>query len=168
MNTHLPPPDSHFLAAAIGWLELGNLPEAFAELDHLSATVRSHPDVLEVRWLLYAEAKDWAAGFRVAEELVQTDAGRSTGWLHRAYAARRMPGGGLPAARDYLLPAATIFPKEAMIPFNLACYACQMHQLDEARKWLRQALRVGKKETIKSMALSDEDLKPLRDEIRRL
>jgi len=35
--------------AAQGWLELGNLAEASAELERLEPQLRTHPDVLELR-----------------------------------------------------------------------------------------------------------------------
>ena len=40
-----------------------------------------------------------------------------------------------------LRPAFEKFPKVSVIPYNLACYACQMNKLDEARVWLRRAMR---------------------------
>ena len=63
--------------------------------------------------------------------------------------------------------AAEAFPKESIIPFNLACYACQMRQLEEARAWLRRALKIGGKQKIKQLALDDPDLQPLWEEIRK-
>ena len=53
------------------------------------------------------------------------------------------------------------------IPFNLSCYACQMQKLEEARVWLRRALKIGDKAKIKEMALDDPDLRPLWEEIRK-
>jgi hypothetical protein len=42
-----------------------------------------------------------------------------------------------------------------------------MGQLDEAREWLRRALKAGDKEEIKLMALADKDLSALWPEIRK-
>ena len=93
---------------------------------------------------------------------------RSSGWLHQAYALRRVPDGGVQKAWEALLPASDKFPTEPTIPFNLSCYACQLQQLDTARDWLKRAVAVGGKEKIKQMALQDSDLEPLWDEIRQL
>ena len=49
------------LEAAQGWLELGNHEEANEELELIDAPLRSHPDVLEVRWGIYAKVKNWEA-----------------------------------------------------------------------------------------------------------
>jgi tetratricopeptide (TPR) repeat protein len=164
----LEPPDAHRLLAACGWLELGCPDDALSELEMLSRENRTHPDVLEMQWLIQAEQKHWIAALSTATQLVEIAPERPAGWLHRAYAMRRVPEGGLQQAWDLLLRAAEKFPKEGVIPYNLSCYACQLKRLDEARKWLKLALGAGKPETMKSMALKDEDLRPLWDELRTM
>ena len=162
----LEPPDTHQFSAAVGWLELGLPAEARAELFQLSPAAQDHPDVLEVRWLVAAEQKKWEEGLQVARALLQHAPSRSSGWLHQAYALRRVPGGTVAKAWEALLPASDRFPKEPIIPFNLSCYACQMQEMDTARFWLKRAVAVGGIETIKQMALQDPDLEPLWTEIR--
>jgi tetratricopeptide (TPR) repeat protein len=164
----LEPPDTHYLMAAIGWSELGNLAEARAELIHISPAHQEHPDVLEVRWAVAAEQKRWEEGLQIAQALVREAPRRASGWLHRAYALRRVPDGSVQKASAALLPAFDKFPGEALIPFNLSCYACQMGQLDAARLWLQRAIAIDGKEKIRQQALKDSDLEPLWDEIREL
>jgi Flp pilus assembly protein TadD len=156
------------LNAAIGWLGLGLREDAKVELKLISPAHQRHPDVLEARWTIYAEERQWTAALEVARKLLSDAPDRADGWLHHAYALRRAPEGGLEKAWEALAPAAEKFPKEPTIPYNLSCYACQMRQLDEARVWLKRALKIGGKEKIKQMALADADLEPLWDEIRRL
>jgi predicted Zn-dependent protease len=164
----LEPPDTHFFLAAVGWLELGNLAEARAELAQVSSAQQEHPDVLELRWSISAQEKRWDEALQVAQTLLRRAPMRSSGWLHQAYALRRVADGGIQKAWEALLPAFAKFPKELTIPFNLSCYACQLRQLDVARDWLNRAVAVGGKEKIKQMALDDTDLEPLWPEIRRL
>lgn len=164
----LEPPDTHYLLGAIGWLELSNPAEARAELAHIIPALQEHPDVLEVRWSISAEQRRWEEGLQIAQALLRRAPKRSSGWLHRAYALRRVPEGGLQKAWEALLPAFDKFPKEPIIPFNLACYACQMRQLDAARNWLKRAVAISGKEKIKPMALKDSDLEPLWAEIQQL
>jgi predicted Zn-dependent protease len=164
----LEPPDTHCFLAAVGWLELGNPAEARAELAQVSAAQQEHPDVLELRWSISAEEKRWDEALQVAQALVRRAPKRSSGWLHQAYALRRVPNGSIQKAWEALLPAFDKFPKEPTIPFNLSCYACQLRQLDVARGWLNRAVALGGKEKIKQMALKDTDLEPLWAEIRQL
>jgi predicted Zn-dependent protease len=164
----LAPPDTNYFLAAVGWLELGNPAEAKAELAGISPAQQDHPDVLEVRWAISAQGKHWEESLQIAQTLLCLAPERSSGWLHQAYALRRVPGGSVQKAWEALLPASDKFPKEPTIPFNLSCYACQLRQLDVARDWLKRAATVGGKETIKQMALKDTDLEPLWDEIRQL
>ena len=159
-------PNHHILSSAVGWLELGNPAEAALELSHLPREVWEHPDVLEVRWLMHAQDNQWTLGLEVAQLLVENSPGRASGWLHRAYALRRVPGGGLEKAWDALLPAAALFPQDAIIPYNLSCYACQMLRLDDARDWLRRSIESGSKGSIRQMALRDDDLEVLWPEIQ--
>ena len=161
------PPDSHYLSAAIGWLELGLPAEAEVELGQISPVHQHHPDVLEVRWVICAHARRWETALEVARSLLRKAPSRSSGWLRHAYSLRRVSQNGLRQAWEALLPAYDKFPEEATIPYNLSCYACQLEHLDEARTWLRRALKVGDRTKIKQMALEDVDLRPLWDEIRK-
>lgn len=164
----LEPPDVFFLNAALGWLELGQPAEALAELSRIAPERQKRPDVLEVQWAVRAALQDWDGALRAAEELVAQAPDRPSGWLHRAYALRRATGGGLAAAWEALRPAAERFPREPVIRYNLACYACQMGRLDEARQWFKRALLAGDPVALREMALHDTDLQPLWDEIRAL
>jgi hypothetical protein len=159
-------PDTHFLSAAVGWFELGCPKEAEAELRQISAAGRRHPDVLELGWILCAEKQDWKECLEIARAIIRNDSGRSSGWIHQAYALRRVHEGGLAAAWDALLPAASLFPKNVTISYNLACYACQMGNLNTAREWLARSRKLSTKTQIKGMALADSDMEPLWPEIR--
>ncbi len=162
------PPDSHFVSAALGWLGLGNVAEAKEELTRVSENQWGHPDVLEVRWCICAEERTWQEGLEIAQTLMKSAPKRATGWLHQAYALRRVPGGSVKQAWKALLPAFDKFPKEPTIAYNLSCYACQMKQLDAARVWFQRAAIIGDKEEMKKMALSDSDLEALWSEIKEM
>jgi predicted Zn-dependent protease len=164
----LEPPDSHHLNAAIGWLGLGRADDARTELDSISAARQQHPAVLDVRWMICAREKRWSDAPEIAQAELAAAPGSCSGWLHQAYALRRVPGGGLRQAWEALLPAAEKFPKQPVVAYNLSCYACQMQQLDLARHWLLRAIKIGGKDAIRKMALADDDLKPLWEEIRKL
>ena len=165
----LPPPDSHHLLAAQGWLELGNNSEAGEEIARISPANLDHPDVLKLRWAICAAGQRWEAGLTIAETLLRVAPERASGWLHQAYALRRVKGGGLERAWEVLRPVYEKFPKAEVVSFNLACYAAQMGRLDEAWEWLHKSMEaVGDVEVIKNMALADTDLQALWERIRGL
>ena len=134
----------------------------------ISAARQKYPAVLEARWLLCARENQWVQALEIAETELAAAPDDASGWLHRAYSLRRIPDGGLPRAWQALLPAAEKFPTEPVIAYNLSCYACQLDQLEVARHWLKQAMKIGGKVAIRKMALADDDLKPLWTEIREL
>ena len=154
----LEPPDKFQVSAALGWLELGNLLEAARSLDEVSPASRNHPEVLEVRWQIHASQSQWDACVVVADALVQAAPESPFGWIHRACALRRAPNGSLQAAWDALLPAFKKFPGQPMIPYNLACFACQMGNLKETRRWLERAFEVGDPKQLRSLAQHDPEL----------
>jgi hypothetical protein len=161
--------DVHYLRSAIGWLELGSPAESLVELDAMSAAGQAHVDTIEARWLALAELKRWEAATQVARQLIAAAPDRSIGWLHHAYALRRSSNGSVLAAYNALSPVAERFPKEAIIPYNLACYTCQLERdPKETLAWLKQAIAAGQRKEIVAMALKDPDLKPLRKEIAKL
>ena len=162
-------PDIHHLRAAHGWHELGNDAEALAELEQITPAARSHPDVLEIRWHIYAKAKKWDDCRDIAAALLKEAPERAEAWLHLSYSVRRATGGGIQAAYDVIYQAAKRFPKEPTIPYNLACYACQLGKPAIAKSFLKQAFRMAKDpKPIKAMALADPDLEPLWPEIAEI
>jgi hypothetical protein len=66
------------LTAAQGWLELGNHEEAFEELEQIDAPLRGHPDVLEVRWGIYASIEKWEYCLEIGGAMVRLDPARSS------------------------------------------------------------------------------------------
>ncbi|HEX7861687.1 MAG TPA: tetratricopeptide repeat protein [Verrucomicrobiae bacterium] len=158
---------AHQLNAVLGWLELGNVQEARAELDGVDPAMQDVPELLEVRWILDARQEDWIAALKTAERFVRAAPDQPSGWLHRAYALRRVPEGSVEKSAEVLRPVIDKFPKEPTIPYNLACYDCVLGRLDAARLWLDEAARRGGRRKIRAMALGDADLEPLWPEIRK-
>lgn len=160
MASDLPHPDDLHLRAAQGWLELGNPAEAELELQHLSPLSRAHPDVLELRWHLHAQAKQWEACLVVAQRMIEFGPQRAEAWIHRSFALHELKR--TQEAHDQLRPGLKLFPGVWTIPYNLACYCAQLGLLDDARQWLRKATAIDS-EAVKRSAADDPDLQPLRD-----
>jgi len=160
----LEPPDVHHLRAAQGWLELGNWREAGDELKNIAGPLLGHPAVLQVRWGIDAAANRWDAAVEVARTTAKSYPDMPDGWIHWAYALRRLEG--IPEARRVLIGVVDKFPREFIIRYNLACYACQLGHLMDARAWLEKARKLAGRHDVRAMALDDPDLEPLWKEIR--
>jgi len=85
------------------------------------------------------------------------------GLIHRSFALHELKRTA--EARDNLMPAVDKFPKDVTLRYNLACYECQLGNLERAKLWLERAATMSNPKEIKSMALDDPDLKPLWQEI---
>ena len=60
-----------------------------------------------------------------------------------------------------LIDAEAKFPREAAIPYNLACYYCQLGEIEKAKRYLKKAFEIDL--NWRKAALDDEDLRPLWD-----
>jgi predicted Zn-dependent protease len=166
VNAELGYPDKRHLDAAEGWLGLGNWSEANAEMENIAPRLRAHPEVLRVRYGIYALAKDWEQAAQIAHALAQLAPGSAFGWIHHAYALHEL--GRTQQAWNVLRPVASKFPTEYIICYNLACYACRLGDLRGSIRWLTKAIGLAGSKQIKSMALEDPDLEPLRAKIAEM
>ena len=155
----LQPPDTHHLSSAIGWIELGDLVEATLDLGRISPASRVHPDVLEAHWQIHAKTMEWDKCAAVARQTTLAAPENAFGWIHLSFALHELKS--TQAAYDNLAGVLDEFPEEWLMRYNLACYSCQLGNLDEAKQWLTEARRKGGAKQIKSMASDDPDLAPL-------
>lgn len=160
------PPDLHSLSAARGWLELGNIAEAWGELNEILPRWHEHPEVLGLMWELHAADRVWAKALAVSRQMVMRYPKDVSGWIHQSYTLHELRQ--TEEARDLLVSVAEQFPEISVIPYNLACYECQLGNLEQARRWLGRAEEMKGKSNFKKMALTDPDLQPLWDYIKGL
>jgi Flp pilus assembly protein TadD len=164
----LEPPDNHFLDAATGWLMLGNLVESRIEFQQVHPSLSEHPLVLDFEWRLLAQEERWSDAVVAGERLLRVNPDDVNAWVHRSYALHELRR--TREALDQLLPAVEHFPKELIIPYNLACYTCQLGDLAAARRWLDRALAFSENAQQKlhrlQSAVEDPDLQPLWPELK--
>jgi len=158
--------DYQHLRTAEGWLDLGLHADAMNEVELVTAAGRKEPVALILRWRIHAAAREWETCVTLGRLLVDMAPDEAFGWVHRSYALHELKQ--TREAADLLKPALDKFPDEDLIPYNLACYACQLGNLDEAEALLRTAMRRGDPKEIKERALNDTDLTPLKDRIPTL
>lgn len=151
MNRHL--------SAAAGYLELGMYEDALDEMEKIPAEQREQAMVLMVHLEIFMAMKQYEGMAEVAEKLTKIFPSNPEYWVNLAYAQRRSQGMGV--AEKTLVEALRLFPSDATIHFNLACYACQLGRNQEAKERLGKAIEIDP--SFKLMALDDEDLAPLWD-----
>ena len=146
------------LSHAHGYLELGMLAEAAAELEHIRGPDAQTREVVAIRLALLHEQKNWPAVRDLAADLVQREAADAGIWITWAYATRRADS--LEAAEKILLEAVKLHPAEPTIHFNLGCYACQRGDLLVAQRRVQTAIGLDQK--FNALAETDPDLEALR------
>ena len=149
---------------ARGWLLLGRADEAARALDEVPAAEQHTVPTLALRCQVFLETGECVLAAAIARRLAQVEPDEPQHWISQAYAVRRCES--LPAAQAILEEARLRFPLCATIPYNLACYAAQLAQYAEARRYLDQAIALDP--AFRAMAQEDPDFEPLwRHEGRR-
>lgn len=146
------------LSHAQGYLGLGMVAEAAAELEKIPAPACDEPAVLALRVAVLQERCEWPALRALAAEFVRRAPEEAAGWVTWAYATRRADS--IVAAEKILLEAERLHPKEPTIQFNLGCYASLRGALAEARRRVDRAIALDK--NFAALAATDPDLEPLR------
>src|SRR5829696_2857825 len=77
------------ISHAQGYLALGLVAEAAAELEHLSPVDADRPEAVAVRLAVLHEQKKWVEVRALASELVRRTPGEPALWVTWAYATRR-------------------------------------------------------------------------------
>ncbi len=149
------------LLAAEGFIELGMPLDATAELEEIDPELRSATEVLALRVRIYSMLKCWKAMQTVSRTLALRDPDNVQWTVCWAYATRRADC--LEAARLILVNAVERLPETAVFHFNLACYDCQLGQLNESKLRLQRTFELNS--AYRLQALEDDDLKPLWDSL---
>lgn len=147
------------ISHARGYLGLGLAAHALAELALLPSVLDDRDDVMMLRAAALQELREWLRLQPLARELVRRHPDDAGWWIMWAYATRRAES--LRTANDILLDAESRHPGEAVIHFNLGCYACLLGDLTEAQR--RVELAVSLDAGFAESSLTDPDLADLRE-----
>jgi tetratricopeptide (TPR) repeat protein len=144
---------------ALGYLGLGMVSEAGAELEGIAAEEQARPVVRSLRVDVHMAAKQWRKVVIVAGDLAREHPEVENAWIGWAYALREL--GRIEEARAVLRQAEPRFGESsAVLHYNLACYDSLLGELESARARLATACRMD--EHFKEAALDDPDLVALR------
>ena len=150
------------LQYANGYLDLGMVRDAEAELDAIADEDQSNGETLSLRVCLYSERKDWKRMESVSKELISLDGKSAFGWVNLAYALREMER--VKEAKEVATEGLERQPKEAVLWFNLACYCSLLGEVEEASTHLDRAIELEK--SFEASAVDDPDLENLWDWIK--
>jgi predicted Zn-dependent protease len=145
------------LLAAQGYCELGMFEDALAELAALPRDEQQHPATVEMRLIVFMQAKKWKDALAAGRRLTQIAPDKNTGYIHSAFCLHEL--GQTEAARKLLLSGPESLHKEPVFHYNLACYECCLGHHEEARQHLERSIQLDKK--FRDYAKTDPDLAPL-------
>ena len=128
--------------------------EANDQLENIDPFSRAAPEILAVRIAVYYGLKKWELMREIAKRLAEFQPNDSQWTISLAYATRRPDS--IQAAKEILLNADSKFPKEPDVKYNLACYYCQLGEIEYAKRYLKQCFEIDS--TLRLQALDDEDL----------
>jgi predicted Zn-dependent protease len=133
--------DRFYLDAAAGWLLLGNLVEAKANLDQITPLGRLQPEAMLTRWQVFVQLREWEQAHHLARAFTRLCPLLPAGWVCLSYTLYRMDR--REEARDVLLAQVERFPQFSVIPYLLASYAWKAGRRQEARQWLARSAALG-------------------------
>ena len=162
-NKHLLQPKVH-LSRAIGYSKLEMWIHAKDELlmlpDELPWGKEKRTMMVEV----LQNQQSWQEMREIAHGLRMEFPEDADWWIADAYATRRDQS--IEQAREILLEGLVHHYDNAMIRYNLACYACQLGSMGECLDLLKEAVR--RDDRYKLIAIEDEDLRGVRQALREL
>ena len=152
------------LTASQGYLDLGMGQEAWDELDSMPLRDRARPEVVVMRLVILQSMAQWDKAAEIARGAIRAYPERPELYLlylFGAYAIRRAED--VRAAFLFLQEGCTYLVDDATYWFNRGCYHCQAGELEDAKRCVQRAAELDRR--FQQMALDDEDLEPLWDEL---
>jgi len=149
--------------AAEGWLGLGSLEEAAAELELISPSLRTHPDVLNVRFKIFSATEKWDSCLDVATALTRLEPDRCDYWMNLAFSLRKL--GRVADARAVLLSVVGKFAMHWVVCYELAHCCSLLNRIEEGRAWFGKAIDLvgdrAEAAKVRLKAVQDEEMAPL-------
>lgn len=160
---HILKPEKHF-SRAHGYYALEMFEDARRELRALPKEGVWDKRARELLVGIHSELEQWAEMMDVARSLRLEFPEEAQWWVMDAFATRRQDS--IEGAREILLKGLALHYDDALIRYNLGCYACVLKSFGECIDFLKEAVR--RDEQFKLMALEDEDLLEVREALLKL
>jgi tetratricopeptide (TPR) repeat protein len=151
----------HSILAAQGYLELGMVEEALAELAKVESEFLTDPDLIELRLHIMMQGERWNDALTAAEELLRLHQDALPAYIHGAFALHEL--GRTAEARNLLLKAPSILRQDPTFHYNIGCYEAVLGNRDAALESLKQSFAMDK--TFRDFAKHDPDLAQIVQEL---
>jgi len=151
------------ILAAQGYVELGLLEEAQAELSHLPASASERVDVIELTVLCLMGEHHWAKALPLTQKLCSIEPDEPGGFIHAAYCLHEL--GQTHEALDLLSRGPTSLRTKPVYYYNLGCYLACLGQDEKALQLLKQSFEMDG--SLRSHARKDPDLDRLRPKMEK-
>lgn len=143
--------------ATIGYINLGMIDDASAELDSLAAVDALRSESIALRVSVQMRKGHWDLALEGSELLCSILPDHPSPYLDAAFCLHEL--NRTDEAKNKLLSAPTHIRKSSLYHYNMACYEACLNQLDSARTFLDQAISMDK--CLQDSWESDPDLKKL-------
>lgn len=147
---------------ATGYLELGLVEDALAELDGLPPEEQGISLVLHLRVDAYFRMEKWQEASEICLPMLEREPDDAAWWIQSAFSVRRSDS--IAKAEEILRRGLGFHPRHSLIHYNLACYACVQGREDEAFGLLAK-VAPEELDLFLKMAKGDPDLKTIRPRI---
>lgn len=147
---------------AEGYFELDLPEEALFELDETFSPTDRNPVMLQLRADLLTTLARWHEAADICLLMIELDPANSFWWIQGAYSVRRARS--IVDAEIILREALVHHPRNVLVVYNLACYACVQERFDEAISLYGRAIALDEK-TVFEMSLRDPDLAGIHPQI---
>lgn len=160
----LPQDTRRHLAFAHAYFELGMDDAAEREWKQITPLLKDSRSVLAFGVELARRRSRWGAMLQRSKRFRKLHPDAAEGWLLLSYAARRAQS--LDEAYNVLSAALAEHPSDALVHFNLGCYACLLGRHKEATERVCRAVLLDNK--LAAAALEDPDLEAIRKDLKAL
>ena len=149
------------LLAAQGYMELGMVDEALAEISSLTSCQMRDAVIVELRLHILMQGEQWDEALATAEELLRITPDAVPAFIHGAFALHEL--GRTSEARDLLLKGPPVLLKDPTFHYNIACYEAVLGNRESALRSLSKSFALD--ETFRDLARRDPDLEAIREEL---
>jgi len=156
----IPQSAKHSYTAALGWFELGNYTEAFAELENLPPQHRACQEVMELRCRMYRHLGKWRELEMLAHGCYESSSHDVTFLSHWLWALMKL--GRNERVAELLVETSDANSFDCEFCYTAGCVMASLNNPGAARMWLTKAFTLsGDPDKLRLRGLDQPELEKL-------